>query len=72
MYTIAALNGQGAAYNQLQRSLQSGGGIIPGNIAIPMGIGNSIGPFIGTYNFGPTIGTYNFGTQSWVRPAAKK
>ena len=72
LYTIANLNGQGPAYNQLQASLRNGGGIIPGNMSIPMGIGNSIGAFVGTYNFGPTVGTYNFGTQSWVSPSTKK
>ena len=32
-----------------------------------LGIGNSVGSFIGTYNFGPGIGTYNFGTGRWIK-----
>ncbi len=32
-----------------------------------LGIGNSTGSFIGTYNFGSGTGTYNFGTGRWVK-----
>jgi RHS repeat-associated protein len=71
LYTIANLNGQGAAYNQFQHTLATPGllgGKPYGNTSIP--IGNSIGAFVGTYNFGSDVGTYNFGTHSWNTSAS--
>jgi len=44
---------------------------VPLGSASALGIGNSIGKFVGTYDFG-AAGTYNFGTQSWVSPTSKK
>jgi hypothetical protein len=46
LYTIANLNGQGAAYNQFQTSLWAARGLPLGNVSIPMG-SNGIGPFNG-------------------------
>ena len=45
---------------------------VPLGSASSLGVGNSMGNFVGTYNFGPGIGTYNFGSQSWVAPSSKK
>lgn len=75
--TVARSTGQSVAFNQISNSVfapgssnnvpttpaYSGGGTVNGST--PMMIGNSIGAFVGTYNFGPGIGTYNFGTKSW-------
>jgi RHS repeat-associated protein len=77
MGAVARSTGQGSAFNQISSSYfapgsdqnagsgpsYSGGGSVNGST--PMLIGNSMGAFVGTYNFGPGVGTYNFGTQSW-------
>ena len=34
--------------------------------AASLGVGNSMGSFVGTYNFG-SMGTYNFGTGKWQK-----
>ena len=36
-------------------------------LAGQLGIGNTQGPFVGTYNFGAGVGTFNFGTGQWVK-----
>jgi RHS repeat-associated protein len=47
----------------------SGGGGSAGTSYVPsqLGIGNTSGQFVGTYNFGPSVGTFNFGTGSWSK-----
>ena len=48
----------------------NGGGSSGGGTAFlagQMGIGNTQGAFIGTYNFGPGAGTFNFGTGQWAK-----
>ena len=79
MGTLAYSTGQGGTFSQFASTAKapgsgnyvptspssgfSGGGTVNGST--PMLIGNSIGAFVGTYNFGPGAGTYNFGTKSW-------
>jgi hypothetical protein len=36
-------------------------------LAGQLGIGNTQGKFVGTYNFGPGVGTFNFGSGQWVK-----
>jgi RHS repeat-associated protein len=76
--TVARGTGQGAAFNQFASGgmvAPGKGNNVPTNSqavqysgmsqSTPMMIGNSQGPFVGTYNFGSGVGTYNFGTKSW-------
>jgi RHS repeat-associated protein len=75
MHTVAMSTGQTSQFNQVaggvgmaavpgKSDVISGGQSISGGTTL---IGNSMGPFIGTYNFGPGVGTYDFGKQSWVK-----
>jgi hypothetical protein len=36
-------------------------------LAGQLGIGNTQGKFVGTYNFGSGVGTFNFGSGQWVK-----
>lgn len=36
-------------------------------LAGQLGIGNTQGAFVGTYNFGPGAGAFNFGTGQWIK-----
>jgi RHS repeat-associated protein len=60
------MNGKTALTPESSFGTSSGG---PGTqyLAGKLGIGNTQGAFIGTYNFGPGIGTFNFGTGQWAK-----
>ena len=73
-YTLAMRAGILGQFNSFAGPLNAPGkgSSLPLSSGSSGGIGNSIGKFVGIYDFGPGVGAYNFGTQSWAAPAPSK